>query len=235
MSASQVRVVAWNCCGGFWKKADQLRSLQPDIAIISEVLQSNLSALGPDAQTAWIGDEGVKGLAIVGFNGWRITPTVSCEERLFLPAEATRGGVRLQLVGVHLLPAPDYVSPTLRALEGLSAALAGERVLLAGDFNQSVGFDPRRSEGRQFATVVRRLGDLGLLSLWHDHRGEVHGAESSPTIFHQHSEAKPYHVDYMFGSAALRTALSAVELGSYQDWVAAKFSDHVPLVATFNV
>jgi hypothetical protein len=70
--------------------------------------------------TVWTGDRGAKGLAIVGFKGWRIA---SCEtlisEQWFLPAIAERGAAKVQIVGVWVKPADGYVAPTLRALQTL--------------------------------------------------------------------------------------------------------------------
>jgi hypothetical protein len=35
-----MRVVAWNCMGGFERKATYLADLEPDIAIVSEVTKA---------------------------------------------------------------------------------------------------------------------------------------------------------------------------------------------------
>jgi exonuclease III len=43
---------------------------------------------------------------------------------------------------------------------------------------------------------------------------------------------KPYHIDYCFASKDLLDKVSSVEIGDYDDWI--KYSDHVPVVVTFD-
>jgi hypothetical protein len=110
-----MRLVAWNCADAFRRKTGHLLRLSPDIAVISEARKECLDALdGSSTSAIWAGDGGAKGLAIVGFNGWRIT---SCEtmisERWFLPAIAERGPAQVQIVGVWVKPANGYVAPTI--------------------------------------------------------------------------------------------------------------------------
>jgi hypothetical protein len=116
-----MRLVAWNCADAFRHKTQRLLSLSPDIAVVSEARKECLDALdGSSTSTVWTGDRGAKGLAIVGFKGWRIA---SCEtlisEQWFLPAIAERGAAKVQIVGVWVKPADGYVAPTLRALQTL--------------------------------------------------------------------------------------------------------------------
>ena len=59
------------------RKLDALRSLAPDVAVLSEcarpeivVERAGLATLGADG--VWIGDNRHKGLAVLGFNGYRL-------------------------------------------------------------------------------------------------------------------------------------------------------------------
>lgn len=233
-----MRVVAWNCCGGFARKLGALMALAPDLAVVCEVRRADLAALPPDVRALWAGDpdaEG-KGLAILAFNGWRLSPAdAPCIERWYLPAIARRGRQRVRLVGVWTKPAQGYVTPTLRALDALEGFLAaGGPALMAGDFNQSVRWDPGKSPHRRFAHALARLEALGLKSAWTHHHRERHGAETQPTYFHRWSATEVFHIDYLFASRGLRRSLSAVEIGDHAQWAAAGLSDHAPVIATFG-
>ncbi len=229
-----MRIVAWNCCGGFARKLATLEALRPDIAVISEIRQTDLHLGGDSVTTAWIGSpDGGKGLAILGFNGWNIAPAMVCSENWYLPTHAVRGGQHLKILGVWTLPARDYVTPTLRALDELSEFLADGSVVCGGDFNQNTIWDNGKSIPRRFAGALQRLDSLGLKSIWHEQHNEEHGRESAATHFHRWSPENRYHIDYLFASADMRRRTKSMDLGSYSDWVAAKISDHVPIIAEF--
>ncbi|WP_340646195.1 endonuclease/exonuclease/phosphatase family protein [Phenylobacterium sp.] len=199
-----MRVVAWNCHDRLDRKLSGLMGLAPDIAVVSEVGEADLHALPQGVSAVWTGDpQGGKGLAVLGFDGWGLTPAPSCEERWFLPVTAVRQNQTLRVLGVWTLPAKDYVAPTVRALTQLGDFLAEGDSLCAGDFNQNVRWDPGRSPSRRFAHVLERFEALGLRSVWHEHHGEAHGAESQATHFHRWSSQSPYHIDYVFASRAL--------------------------------
>ena len=226
-----MRIVAWNCCGGFARKLPALAALGPDLAVVCEVRRANLAALPADVTALWAGDPEAagKGLAILAFNGWRLRPAAEpCGERWYLPAVARRDGRRLRLVGVWTQPAKDYVTPTLRALDALEGFLAGGPALMAGDFNQSVRWDAKKSERRRFAHALARLKALGLVSAWHAHHRQAHGAEAQPTYFHRWSAADTYHIDYLFASRGLRRRLVGAQIGAHADW--GGLSDHAPVI-----
>ena len=48
-----VRVVAWNCRGGFHHKDDDLFKLDPDIAVVSEASKPSIDKL-TDCSTVWM-------------------------------------------------------------------------------------------------------------------------------------------------------------------------------------
>ena len=91
MENERLRVVAWNCAGGFRRKVTALTTIGADIAVLSEVPNNCAALVKGDASGVWIGTNPDYGLAVVGMNGWRIEridPII--EERLFLPRRAVR-------------------------------------------------------------------------------------------------------------------------------------------------
>ncbi len=72
-----MRLVAWNCNMALHRKLEALRSLQPDVAVLSECAKPELVAeraglMGLDAESVWIGGNKHKGLAVLAYNGYRL-------------------------------------------------------------------------------------------------------------------------------------------------------------------
>lgn len=228
-----MRLVAWNCRLGLTDKSQSLRELTPDLAIVAEVKSGEAQLFG--ANYAWTGNEGALGLALFGFNGWTLDKVYEAPDRHVLAAKARRGSEQVLLVGVWTLPiGRDYVAPLVRAWSALSPLLKGD-VIVAGDFNANPVWDERCRVQRQemFAPFIGRLHQAGLRSLWHERNGEVHGDEKTPTFYWYLHENKPFHIDYVFASGALRRRAQGMTIGTYNDWIATKRSDHVPIIVEF--
>lgn len=225
----RLRLAAWNCAGRFHKKARILDAHAPDILVLSETPEDCVSNLGGGASGVWAGAHPGYGLAVLGMNGWKIEKVdIVVEEQIFLPVRASRGPEEQFLIGVCVKKDGDYVGPTFRALTTLSPFISEAGAILAGDFNQSVKFDLRRSPDRHFRRVLNLMDRLGLVSAWHHRLNENFGLEETPTYFHQWRENNAFHIDYVF--VPDRIGISAVTLGTYEEFVAAGVSDHVPLI-----
>ncbi|MEH6490233.1 endonuclease/exonuclease/phosphatase family protein [Hyphomonas oceanitis] len=226
----QTRLVSWNCANGFAKKQDAFQALAPDLAIICEITQKD-SELIENADVQWVGNFGAKGMALMGFNGWSLDRLHESADQHVLTAVASRGEHRLTLVGVWTLPVKsNYIRPIISALDQVSSLLTGD-VILAGDFNANPVWKTKPS----FEDARTRLLDLGLTSLWHERSGEPHGGESMPTLFWKWNETNPFHIDYIFATEGLRERCCGMTIGTYQEWVGSKISDHVPLIADFDL
>lgn len=232
-----MRFVAWNCNGGFRRKIDALLNLAPDIAVASEARQSCLSALNNDASSfVWAGKTASKGVAIVAFHGWKLTKIeLEVSDDWFVPVVATKGDLTIQIIGVWVKRADDgYVKPTLRALRTLGEFIAASPTFILGDFNQSVRFDKGRGPGRRFQDVIAAFDELQMQSSWHANSGEAHGVEGAPTLHWKWQANSSYHVDYGFVPNSLISA-TKVSVGKYEDYVATKLSDHVPLTIDIDL
>lgn len=226
-----MRLISWNCCDAFDRKFGHLERLNPEIAVVSEVRPSCLRSAGLLEKSIWIGDSGQKGLAIIPYGDWRVIaegPNIA--EKWFAPVRLSNGVETLQIVGAWLDTRIDCVPPTLIALDRLEPFIAAGPTVLAGDFNQSVVLDARRGPGQRFKDVLRRLAGWRLASAWHTHTGEKQGQESTATLYWRWARDKPFHIDFVFYPPEFFDLVS-VSLGTYEQYVQAKISDHVPLIA----
>jgi hypothetical protein len=226
-----VRLVSWNCCDAFDRKFGHLERLGPDVAIISEVRVECLRWAGLLERSIWVGDAGQKGLAIIPYGEWRIAaegPKIA--EKWFAPVCLSNGKEAVQIVGVWLDTKTDCGPPTLTALNHLEPFLADGPTVLAGDFNQSVALDARHGHGHGFGDVLKRLADRRLASAWHTYREEAQGQESIATLYWRWDYDRPFHIDYVFYPPEFFD-LTAASLGTYEQYVETKISDHVPLIA----
>ncbi len=228
-----LRLVAWNCADGFQRKRAALEALQPDIAVVAEVRRKALTDDELKAGRAlWVGEGQGRGLAVLAANGWRLKPGgAPAADRWFMPVVATRRGVTVRLLAAWVMPAPDYVRPTRRALAELDDFLSAGPCLFVGDLNHNIRLDGTRSRER-FRDIVERLTAAGLVSAWHAVTGEAHGAESRGTLFFLWNEVRPFHIDYVFAPAGWARAAT---VGSYADWVATRLSDHVPVTVELTI
>ena len=227
-----MRVVCWNLCGGTDKKWDLLAGLGPDVAVLSEVARQPkrlaASLLEEPPSWQWVGLNPAKGLAVATFAG------PACG--VLAPASSGRWSVAarqgaLTVLGIWSCPSEgNYGREVIRALDAHTRWLdPAANVIVAGDFNID-GAGALRRRTSVFAQVIDRLAGLGLTSAYHAVRQESFGGETAPTYYHHRQPAQPFHIDFCFLSKPLLERLRSVEVGSFADWVAPGFSDHVPLV-----
>ncbi len=226
-----MRLVVWNCAGGFARKLTPLMRLKPDVAVIQECARSSLDdpRLRAD-QVSWRGPEQGRGLAIIAFGSWTVEPVgIRVADRWFLTALVRSAGLELRVCAVWVKPAEDYLAPTLRTLDACATFLSRGAAVVAGDFNHNVSLD-KPGRRRRFRDVVEHLGRLGLASAWHRHHEQAHGSETSPTLYFRRAPDRGFHIDYAFMPQQPDWRPRSATLGTYQDWVATGLSDHVPLI-----
>lgn len=52
---------------------------------------------------------------------------------------------------------------------------------------------------------------------------------TEPTLYHRRKLERSFHIDHVFVSKDWTTGIE-VTVGTYEDWVATKRSDHIPLI-----
>ena len=228
-----MRIVAWNCQMGFDKKVDALRSLNPDLAVISECSQKSALALRSHGyETLWFGSNVTKGMAVLCSGGWGIEAIQEPEQQWIVPIRVDAGAMSFTLIAVWACrvgnrKADQYIGQVNQALLSHPQWLSSGPVVLAGDFNSNQIWDPERPSGNH-SSVVRLLERNGIVSGYHRFFMEDQGKESRPTAYLYRHHTRPYHIDYIFIPEKWATALKSVDVGEFSNW--SRHSDHCPVV-----
>jgi exodeoxyribonuclease-3 len=243
-----MRVLTWNANQGLDRKITHIIQLDPDIAIICEAASPEISRykdkFPPNASLIWVGENLKKGLLVVAFRTYQITidQTYEPANKYIVPIRLS-GPRPLNLLAVWSnsdrkdRDRKSKPSPIIRALRSSSAFLKSAPTVVAGDFNSNVVWDQRtRNPERRMTSVVTMLSDLGLASAYHQKNDEPFGSENQATIYWRDrtKDGPRYHIDYIFlPENWLKT--TRFEMGNFDDWVAKKLSDHVPLWVDFEI
>jgi hypothetical protein len=172
-----------------------------------------------------------KGLAILARPPWRLARLDLGKivlPRYILPVRVS-GPETFLLWGVwaHRFGIDRYVRGIHRAVDECRAILLQEPSVLIGDFNSHSRWDHEHPADLSHSALVRKLGALGLVSAYHEARGEAHGKECQPTFYEYRHRHRPYHIDYAFLPGKWRHRLQRVSVGRHGRWCS--WSDHMPL------
>ena len=236
-----MKIITWNCNMAFRKKAGLILTHKPDIVIIPECehpekLKFNQGTPQP-ADRLWFGTNLNKGLGIFSYSKYRfqLLETHNPELRMIIPITVTGGETEFTLFAIWAYNPTDpdgtYVEQIWKAIDHYDDHLTNNQIILIGDFNSNTIWDKKRRAGNH-SNVVRRLEEKGIYSCYHLHHKQVQGKEEHPTLYMYRHKDKPYHIDYCFVSADMAEKINSVEIGDYDFWT--KYSDHVPVIVTFN-
>ncbi|WP_018108896.1 endonuclease/exonuclease/phosphatase family protein [Bacteroides propionicifaciens] len=231
-----LRIIYWNCQGGFRKKTEPILNLNPDIIIVSECEElSSLKDLCSKASGVIRIGNPRKGLAIFSFNGIKLNMLSEYNEdfEYILPIQATHTNFSFILFGIWAKNNPDYsksyIRQVWRALH-YYLPLLQTTLLITGDFNSNTIWDQKRVTGNH-SDVVKLLAKENFLSIYHHQNKEKQGCETLFTFFKGRDILKGYHIDYSFISKQLLTSTRLKETDTIE-WL--NYSDHIPLIMDFN-
>ena len=225
----------------FRNKASVILEQKPDILIVPECehlcrIQFHPHLPKPSDQL-WFGTNQHKGLAIFSFSDFRFRVLENHNENLkmVIPVSVTGGNFEFNLFAIWANnpndPDGQYVEQVWKALHHYDHLLKDNQTILIGDFNSNTIWDRKRRAGNH-TNVVKRLEEKGIYSCYHLYHKQVQGKEEHPTLYMYRHENKPYHIDYCFVSGDMAKKLTSVEIGQYAIWT--KYSDHVPVIVTFD-
>ena len=243
-----MRLITWNCNMALHRKLEALHSLAPDVAVLSECAypdivaeRAGLASLGADS--VWIGANDHKGLAALGFNGYRVAldERYKASHRYVAPVRVS-GRRRFNLLAVWAqnfsagITRKRQPGPLRLALRRYHEFLAEAPSVVAGDFNNNLIWD-KPGWLMNFSHTVDVLAGLGLGSVYHHVTGEAFGKESAPTIYWRDrtKDGPTYHLDYVFAPHPWLQKVRNMEVGCFEDWCGSKLSDHVPLTVDLDL
>jgi len=244
-----VRIVSWNCNGGFRNKRDKICELGADILIVQECENPDQSSAKHYKSSAsnylWIGQSKNKGIGVFARKGltlqkldWDKSYSISFNNdlpdiswkttdlKLFLPFQVND----YLFIAVWTKGSDNevfsYIGQVWKFLKIHRSDLTHQKVIMIGDFNSNVIWD-KQDRWWNHSDVVRELSALKIESLYHAFFNEQQGEETQPTFYMHRKEHKPYHIDYAFCSHEVLQN-SSIQIGDAIDW--AGLSDHMPLI-----
>jgi exodeoxyribonuclease-3 len=240
-AVNDMKIITWNCNMAFRKKADLILTHQPDILIVPECEHPDKLLFKSDTpkptDILWFGQNQNKGLAIFSYCNFRFSVLDNRKRRfkMVIPIAVSGGQFDFTLFAIWANNPKDpdghYITQVWKAIRHYKSLIKNRQTILIGDFNSNTIWDKPRREGNH-STVVKRLEEKDIHSVYHKHFNQVQGREQHPTLYMYRRKDKPYHIDYCFASVDMLEHLQSVEVGDCDVWL--KHSDHVPVIVTFN-
>lgn len=234
-----MKIISWNCHEAFYKKYKKLEQHDADIYVISEIrnpldegdeeyqefsknhiymeyqYESEPGSTYKPKGIAIIAKEGIK----LENNNWEFKPSDD-----FL---SVRVNDSFDLIGVWTHP--PYVENVIKYLRLHKDNFSkSDNLLMCGDFNVDI-FKGNQNNKEMF---VKILQSYGYESIYHYLNNKELNEEPQPTIYWRYHDYEPYHVDYLFTKPEI---LSSFEIGTYEEYVKNKLSDHVPLIFEVDI
>jgi exonuclease III len=186
----------------------------------------------------WFGKNHHKGLAIFSYGDFRFKILENHNEnfRMIIPLAVTGGDYDFNLFLVWAYNPNDidgrYITQVWKAIIHYDKLLTERPTMFIGDFNSNVIWDYKKHKLGNHAGVVKMFEEKGIFSTYHVHYNQTPGKEEHPTFYMYRHRSKAYHIDYCFASKDLLEKINSVQIGNYDEWI--KYSDHVPLIVTFD-
>lgn len=246
-----MKIVSWNCAGGFRKKYQKIQNLNPDVIIIQECENPNLYTKDflffEYKNFIWEGESKNKGIGIFTKSNFKLQKliwendfTISINEiksdllkwnsddlKQFLPFSIND---KIHILSVWTKGGDNlafgYIGQFWKYIIANKDNILHHKPIIIGDFNSNVIWD-KIDRWWNHSEINKILESWNYKSLYHEKFQDKQGREKNPTFFLQKKREKPYHIDYAFIQSE-KMNNSNIELGKYEDWI--EFSDHLPLI-----
>lgn len=216
------------------RKRDAIEELQCSVLVIQECAEADLELYG---DYRFKGPAN-KGLAVITFDGWSIADSPDDPHlpgMIFVRILNPSGEHVADFGGVWALTGTErkYHEQFAQVLDFVRARTSVLPLVIAGDLNASA----QGPSVLPHAVNVRSAAALGLVSVFHHVDRVEHGSESAMTLrwMGPGGIERRYHCDFVFGSEELCNEATRVEVGDWGEWIESGRSDHVPVVAEFEV
>lgn len=139
--------------------------------------------------------------------------------------------IGIDVQGVRLEQNPDvWCTEILWSLLKASMKVDSTPWIVGGDFNSSETFDAWHVGGRGNGEIIRRLNLLGLRECLRSHHGQL-----VPTFRNPRGGAVIHQIDHLYVSEWLLDRMRECHAPIEQTIFAQGLSDHLPIVADFDV
>jgi exodeoxyribonuclease III len=231
-----MRFMTWNLCQGTQRKFPLVAQHDVDVAVLCEASENSpFDADGTEPKLwAWTGDVAYKGLAISGLTtGGLAAPSTDVTGKHSIAATLDNG---IGVLAIWTCPAKgsSYARELHLAINAHTDFLLSRPCIIAGDFN----LDANLHQVTELRDAIAKLDALGYRSVYHSHFDVDFGHEPDATHYWLRKQDNRFHLDYVFASNELLERVTAVTVGTYEDWVQARddhkgHSDHVPIIVDF--
>lgn len=219
-----MKIVSWNCNGGFRRKFPILLKLSADIYVIQECenpFECNHKAYTAFARNSiWTGNNQNKGLGVFAAAGISLNSHCwsSFSLRHFLPVRIDN---HFDMLAVWA--GRPYIEE-YAIYQSIHYEKYSKDMIIIGDFNSNALWD-KQHPGRNHSKIVTELRKKGLVSAYHWIRGEAQGAETQKTFYLHKNGETGYHIDHCF--------IDPDKINRYQilvdnEWLT--YSDHLPVM-----
>ena len=238
-----MRIIGWNCQGGFRGKTEKILALNPDIVVVPECENEEklkFGSLTPKPNDfIWYGDTPHKGIGIFSYSDCKLEllEAYNPNFKYILPIRVTREHSSFILLAIWTIPNKDnkeakYIGQVKLAIDYYSDILQNNNTVIIGDFNSNKTLDKNNRVGTHM-DVVTKLKEKKILSLYHEITGQEQGDEETPTFFWRRNTQDPFHLDYCFVSNKVLDNGFSFTVGNADDWLSV--SDHMPIIADIHI
>ena len=217
-----MKILTYNINLSSQEKIDKVLRFEADVYILPEVACRAQVKLPNGYQMEWIGDFPHKGLGVIWKSGIKtgVPEWFNPKHQYFLPLLIDDKLIiaAWPTTTEHNKPM-KYPQIAMAALQEYAPYIKEYPTVITGDMNC---FKGKSGETKQLSiqTILSFLGEMGLVSSYHDRTGEALGNETKATYYHQFKESQPFFIDYTFTNIPIKS----YELGEWHKML----SDHVP-------
>lgn len=240
-----MRLLTWNCHTAFYKqnKVREILKYKPDLAVIQECEKPETIFFKPDGpHCLWQGEDANanKGLCIFTSTEFSMRRYEKYDPSIkYCVPIRVAGKRRFNLIAVwaknHSNSKLSHVGQVQLALKKYAEFILERDTIIVGDFNCTrLWGDPELYKPKQWA-AKQDLTRCGLVNAYDEfHNKKNPNRKYAETYFQYYNRNKPYHVDYCFIPKDWVPKLKSVSVGSYNQYVKTRLSDHCPILFEFR-
>ena len=227
-----MKIVSWNCNGGFRRKFKELFDAYPDadLFMVQECENPDyynsrdFKALFQNGFHVGAPDYSMKGIGVFSPKGsWLRRVKCKYGNPLHMLGYAFFEMDNTQKM-LAVWPHGKYVEEMIDFFQ-LNESLFTKDLLIMGDTNSCSVFNNHHPKSKNHDVLVELLKGKGLVDAYNYCTGDVEGEEVIPTFYLQRKKDKPYHLDRCFVAPERIASFNVAANHDY--WLS--LSDHIPV------